>query len=209
MTPEIATLTMNPSIDVGLEIDRVLPTTKLRSHSELYEPGGGGLNVARIFNRFGGRAHCTFLSGGATGATLEKLLERFGLEHNPVPIAGDTRICCNVAEIETRQDFRFIPPGPMISESEWRACLAALGGAQGSYFVASGSLPRGVPTDFYARVAEIARSRNMRMVLDSSNEALRQGLNSGTLPARSSRRATRSFARRCRLSNADTPSWSQ
>lgn len=179
MTPEIATLTLNPTIDVGLEIDHVLPTTKLRSRSELYEPGGGGLNVARIFERFGGRAHCTFLSGGATGATLEKLLERFGLEHNPVPIAGDTRICCNVAEIESGKDFRFIPPGPRVSEAEWQACLAALDAAQGSYLIASGSLPRGVPADFYARVAKIARSRGMRMVLDSSNDALRQGLAGG------------------------------
>jgi 6-phosphofructokinase 2 len=177
--PRIATLALNPTIDADFEVDRVAPTIKLRCTGERYFPGGGGTNVARIVERLGGKAQCFYLSGGATGATLEALLEGLGFEHRPVPIAGNTRICCNVVELESGKEFRFVPPGPEIAKAEWQACLDAFGEAQGSYFVASGSLPRGVPANFYARTAEIVGAQGMRMVLDSSGEALKQGLSGG------------------------------
>jgi 6-phosphofructokinase 2 len=44
---QIATLTMNPTIDVSLEVDRVLHTHKMRGRNERHDPGGGGINVVR------------------------------------------------------------------------------------------------------------------------------------------------------------------
>lgn len=174
--PAIATLTMNPTIDADYEVERVEPTIKLRSTREQYDPGGGGLNVARVFERFGGKARCFYPSGGATGAALEGLLARHGFEHQPIPIDGNSRVCVNVVESSTGREFRFVPPGPALSEPEWQACLAALGQARGEFLVASGSLPRGVPADFYARVARVAAQSGMRMVLDTSGGALLEGL---------------------------------
>jgi len=172
----IATLTMNPTIDVAYEVDRVEPTHKLRSHGERYEAGGGGINVARVFERLGGDAQCHYLSGGATGVALDGLLGRHRLERRPMRIAGETRIACNVFERESGKEYRFVPAGPRVSEGEWRASLAMLADMQGDYFVASGSLPPGMPADFYARVAGIAQERGAKCVLDSSGEALRGGL---------------------------------
>lgn len=40
------------------------------------------------------------------------------------------------------------------------------------FVVGSGSLPRGVPNDFYARVARIAKQRGARMILDTSGREL-------------------------------------
>ena len=177
--PTVATLAMNPSIDVGLEVERVVPTDKLRCSAEQYDPGGGGVNVARVFDRLGGNALCYYLSGGVTGPTLESLLDRSGFAHQPIPIEGNTRICVNVAEGATDKDFRFVPAGPVVSESEWRRCLEVLENAGAEYVIASGSLPRGVPADFYARVTEIARRQGARMVLDSSGDALREGVAAG------------------------------
>lgn len=179
--PIITALAMNPSIDADFEVEHVAPTHKLRATGERYQPGGGGTNVTIVIDRLAGhrRAQCFYLSGGATGATLEALLDSLNLANRSIPIADHTRICCNVVELSTGREYRFVPPGPRVSEAELQACLQALDEAQGDYLVASGSLPRGVPADFYAQVTRVARAKGMRMVLDSSGEALKQGLAAG------------------------------
>jgi 6-phosphofructokinase 2 len=175
----IATLTMNPAIDVAYEVEQLVPTHKQRCDNEQYDPGGGGLNVARIVGRLGGHAVCYYLSGGTTGATLDGLLWKRCFERRAIPISGNTRICFNMVERSTGLEYRFVPQGPTVQEQEWRAALAELERADCAYLVASGSLPRGVPADFYSRVADIARARGIRMVLDSSGDALRAGLAGG------------------------------
>ena len=174
--PTIATLTMNPTIDVGYEVDRVEPTHKLRSHADHYDPGGGGINVARVFQRLGGHAECHYLCGGATGLALDALIDGLRLERRPMRIAGSTRIACNVFERSTGKEYRFVPEGPHVEEGEWRAGLAQFTASHCDYIVASGSLPPGVPADFYASVAAAAGRDGTPFVLDSSGEALRSGL---------------------------------
>lgn len=174
--PTIATLTMNPTIDVSYDVDVVAPTDKLRSHGESYDPGGGGINVARVFVRLGGNAECHYLSGGATGVALDGLLDLHQLVRRPVRISGATRVACNVHERVSGQEFRFIPPGPLVTETEWQACLQQLAAVTCDYLVASGSLPPGVPADFYAMVSQVARERGIKFALDTSGAALSGGL---------------------------------
>ncbi|HEX7710916.1 MAG TPA: 1-phosphofructokinase family hexose kinase [Sphingomonadaceae bacterium] len=180
-SPTIVTLAMNPAIDADFEVEQVAPLHKLRCSAERYQPGGGGINVASVIVRLGGTAVCHYISGGATGATLERLLDRHAFAHRAIPVAGSTRIACNVVETATGREFRFVPPGPTLAEPEWRGALAALEEAQGEWLVASGSLPPGAPDDFYARVARVARNRGMRVVLDTSHEPLREGLAAGSI----------------------------
>ena len=71
----IATLTLNPTIDVAYEVDHVYHTRKMRTKTEFYSPGGGGINVARVYVRLGGNARSYYLSGGATGHALDGLLD--------------------------------------------------------------------------------------------------------------------------------------
>ena len=52
----IVTLTMNPALDIATSTDRVLPTHKLRCAAPRYDPGGGGINVARAVHALGGNA---------------------------------------------------------------------------------------------------------------------------------------------------------
>lgn len=176
---EIATLTMNPTIDVALEVDRVFHTHKMRGRNELHAPGGGGICVARVFVRLGGNARCYYLSGGPMGVALDGLLDLHRLVRTRIPIAGETRLSTSVLECDSGKEYRFVAEGPMVAEPEWQACLDALGEAPGDYLVASGSLPKGVPDDFYARVAALAKRRGMRLVLDTSGPALAQGLAGG------------------------------
>ncbi|MEP6866926.1 MAG: 1-phosphofructokinase family hexose kinase [Novosphingobium sp.] len=175
----IATLTMNPTIDVAYEVGHVIHTQKMRTQKEHYDPGGGGINVSRVFARLGGNARCCYLSGGATGVALDGLLDLHQLVRVRIPIKGQTRVSTSVLEAESGKEYRFVPPGPTVTAEEWRACLEQIEIIECDYLVASGSLPKGVPDDFYSRVSAIVRSRGIKMVLDTSGPALRKGLAGG------------------------------
>jgi 6-phosphofructokinase 2 len=175
----IATLTMNPTIDVAFEVDKVFPTHKIRTAREYSNPGGGGINVARVFVRLGGNVRCVYLSGGPTGVALDGLLDLHQLVRTRVPIAGHTRIAVTTLEKSSGLEYRITPEGPEVREAEWRAALAWLEAIECSHLVMSGSLPRGVPKDFYAEAARVMASRGVRVVLDTSGEALRAGLAGG------------------------------
>jgi 6-phosphofructokinase 2 len=176
---DIVTLTINPAVDVAYDVDKVVPTEKLRSTSEHYNAGGGGINVARVIARFGGSVRAHYLSGGATGSALDSLIDRLSLPVHRIAIAGDTRVSAAVFERSTGRQYRFVPKGPTLSQIEWEACLAALGDVKCDWLVASGSLPEGVPTDFYARVAAIAKRIGARLVLDTSGPALKAAVEGG------------------------------
>lgn len=172
--PAIVTLTMNPALDIATATDSVMPDHKLRCGEPRYDPGGGGINIARAVHRLGGDASAVFPVGGLSGEMLCRLLHAEGVPHVPVPIAGLTRENLAVVERQSGKEYRFVLPGPLLGTHDQERCLDALmmhhGGA--AYLVASGSLPPGVPAEFYARVRELAASCGARFVLDSSGPAL-------------------------------------
>jgi 6-phosphofructokinase 2 len=176
----IVTLTMNPAIDVAFDVDLLSPGHKIRSASEHYDPGGGGINVARVICRLGGLARALVLCGGATGIALEGLLEQHQLVYTRLPIHGDTRLCATVHERQTGREFRIVPQGAKVRAREWQACLDLIEEMPIGTLIASGSLPPGVPADFYAHVAKRVDQSGGLFVLDSSGDALRAGLSTGT-----------------------------
>ncbi len=177
----IATLTINPAIDIAYSVPRLAPTDKLRAPAQTIDPGGGGINVARVFVRMGGNARCVYLTGGAAGIAFDALLDLHQLVRMPVAIEGETRISATILEEASGSEYRVVPAGPEVSEAEWRACLDRIGELRCDYLVMSGSLPRGVPADFYARAAGAARLQGMLSVLDSSGDALKEAVEAGGL----------------------------
>ncbi len=178
MPPMITTLTLNPTIDLASEAQRVEPIRKVRTFNERQDPGGGGVNVSRVVKELGGETMALILTGGVTGRFLEELLDDAGVPCRSIPIAGQTRISHTVLDQANQLEYRFVARGPHVSEHEWGAALEALRHAEG-WIVASGSLPEGVPADFYARAATIAQERNQPFVLDTSGEALRAAVERG------------------------------
>jgi 6-phosphofructokinase 2 len=172
---------MNPAIDVSAAVDYVVPDDKLRCDEPAYEAGGGGINVARAVHRLGGDALAVFPAGGPAGTLLATLLDGEGVAHRARPITGWTRENLNVSERVTRRQFRFVMPGPALAEAEWQALLDVVGALEPAprFLVASGSLPPGVPADFYARLAQGLTARGIRLVLDASGEPLRLALKAG------------------------------
>jgi 6-phosphofructokinase 2 len=177
----IVTLTPNPALDVSTAVDRIVPDHKLRCGLPRYDPGGGGINVARVVRRLGGKVTAFYPSGGLTGELLDCLIDREQIARKTTEITGETRQDFAVHEDASGKQFRFVLPGPVLAEGEWRACLdmlaACVDGAR--FMVASGSLPPGAPADFYARASRIVKSAGGNFLLDTSGPALKAALAEG------------------------------
>ena len=155
----ILTLTVNPALDVSTATEHVISGHKLRCGTSRLDAGGGGVNVSRVVQRLGGRTLAVYTAGGPTGEAYRRLIEAERVPTLAVPIQGSTREDFTVDETATGKQFRFVLQGPELSQPEWRLCLALVADSipVGGYVVASGSLPPGVPEDFYAQVARLAR----------------------------------------------------
>lgn len=177
----IFTLTLNPAVDVSMTVDRLIPEHKLHCSQPNYDAGGGGINVSKAIRRLGGQSMALFTSGGSTGLNVQELVEKEGLDYQIIGIDGPTRECFVVTETSTNQQFRFGTPGPTLTDSEATACLEHLKTLPQPIdcLVVSGSLPPGLPTDFYAQIAKFAKSQSIRLVLDAAGESLKLALAEG------------------------------
>ena len=174
MRKKIVTLTLNPVIDKSVSVAGISPNTKLRCSSPTYDAGGGGINVSRALKKLGKESLCMYLAGGPTGEHLHQILDKAGIDQLVVPIKGWTRDNLAVTDTTTNLQYRFGVPGPQVAKEEWETLLTKLEKnlEEGDYLVASGKLPPGMPDDFYVLVAEIAKSKKVRFILDTSGEAL-------------------------------------
>ena len=175
----IVTLTLNPAIDISSEAETVRHTHKVRTRGEAMEPGGGGINVARVLAMLDADVTALFLGGGATGRLLDELLERGGIARRMIETGEDSRVSLTVLETSTGHEYRFVPEGPEVTEREAAEAIEAAVEADCDYLIASGSLPRGVAVDFYAKLASRLAERGTRFVLDTSGEPLKTALGRG------------------------------
>jgi 6-phosphofructokinase 2 len=178
--PRIVTLTVNPTVDIACTAESVRPVHKVRTHSEMQDPGGGGVNVARVVHELGGNVCAIVLAGGFPGHFLEELLAEEQVPSRVLRIAGRTRISYTVHDLaRSQQEYRFVAEGPHVSADEWQAALEAVEREPADWIVASGSLAPGMPEDFYARVAWAAARTGRQFALDTSGAPLRAALGEG------------------------------
>lgn len=179
--PDIVTLTINPAIDLFVSVDRVEPERKMRCTAPKRDPGGGGINVARVAHRLGSDVAAIYPTGGAIGKLLHRLVEREGIDSLVTPSHVETRENFTAYETDTGEQYRFVTPGSALHRAEWEAVLEKLASLPSSprFVVASGSVPPGVPEDFFARVARCAKKLGAKMVVDTSGPALAAALKEG------------------------------
>ena len=177
---DILTLTMNPALDVLTTIDKVSDTHKMRCGAVLKHPGGGGVNVARVLHRLGANCVALYLAGGVTGERHHKLMSAEKVRCHVMPIAEETRESFTAHETSSGNDYRFVLPGPTVSQAEYEACFDYVAHHMPKQFlVISGGLAPGVPDNFYARLAALAKQHGVRVVLDTNGPALAEALKVG------------------------------
>lgn len=177
----IITITPNPALDKSTRVGYINPDQKLRCKEPRYEPGGGGINVSRAIRRLGGESHAFHLSGGPIGEMFCTLLEEEKIQHTKISIQGITRVSFTAMEESTNHQYRFTMPGPEVKGKAWEDLLdAAIRYAESpGFIVASGSLPPGVPVDFYGRLAQKVRNTEHQLIVDTSGEELKAAAEQG------------------------------
>ena len=180
--PLIVTLTLTPSLDTATSTAKVYPEGKLRCQTPVFEPGGGGINVARAITHLGGQATALLPSGGPTGAHLVELLQQEGVLVDALPTHDWTRQNLHVVSEATGEQFRFVMPGAALHENEWQQLLAKIAQLPaGTLLVLSGSLPPNMTTSAVTELLQCARQQGLRTVVDSSGEALKAAVAFGGL----------------------------
>ena len=178
----IYTLTLAPSLDSATITPQIYPEGKLRCTAPVFEPGGGGINVARAIAHLGGKATAIFPAGGATGEHLTALLLDEQVSADTVKTQDWTRQNLHVHVESGSEQYRFVMPGAALSDDEFRQLEEkVLGVESGSILVISGSLPPGVDVKKLTQLIQAAQQRGLRIIVDSSGEALAAALEVGGL----------------------------
>ncbi|MGI5148732.1 1-phosphofructokinase [Plantactinospora sp. CA-294935] len=173
----ILTLTPNPSVDRTVFVDALPRGAVIRSRRGWNEPSGKGVNVALALQRHGRPVTAVLPVGGSVGAQLSQMLRLAGLPVREVPVRGEIR--SNISLVEPDGTVTKVnEPGPELDAGETEALVRAVldNLADVTWLACCGSLPDGVPPDLYAELADAARSRGVRVAVDTSGEPLRASL---------------------------------
>lgn len=177
----ILTVTMNPSIDISYPLDELKIDTVNRVIDVTKTAGGKGLNVTRVLSEFGDSVIATGLVGGKLG---EFLVENIDGKVNKCffSIQGETRNC--IAILHGDNQTEILEKGPEVFEQEGKDFLVHFQNLLNSVEVVaiSGSLPSGLPVNYYAHLVQLANQASKPVILDCSGSALQAVLESSHKP---------------------------
>ena len=180
MKGKIYTVTLNPAWDRTATVDQLVPggTNLLRELRA--DAGGKGINVSRVLPILGRDTEALGLLGAGAGDQLLTRLQEERISCDFIRILQDCRTNTKIIDAARGVTTEFNEPGPKVSEKELQALEQRLCRLpQGAVAVFAGSLPPGVPTDWYAHAAALCRAAGVRMILDTSGAPLREGLVGG------------------------------
>lgn len=177
----ILTVTLNPAIDVSYPLNELKFDTVNRVVDVTKTPGGKGLNVSRVLNEFGETVKATGCIGGESGDFIinhlpDSILSRF------YKISGDTRTC--IAILHEGNQTEILEKGPLLSVDEIDGFTNHFKYLLNDVDVVtmSGSLPAGMPDDYYQKLIGIANLNGKKTVLDCSGNALEAVLKGDSKP---------------------------
>ena len=174
----ITTVTMNTSIDKAYFMDHEVQNgTVMRVSRCRNSAGGKGLNVARAVKLCGEKVQATGLTGGFNGKYLESLLEKNEVQYQFLHIAGETRCCINILD-ECYGSTEYLEPGCEVAAEEEDRFLQRFPEIiqKSKIITISGSVPRGISKNIYAKMISKAKEMGKKVILDTSGELLKEGI---------------------------------
>jgi 1-phosphofructokinase family hexose kinase len=176
----ILTLTVNPAIDRNVTADHLVFEDRAYILATSESAGGRGINASRVIHSFGGSTAAIVPSGGKTGARFEKMLEGCGFPVHIVQIRSEIRANLTISD-KTGLTLKLNELGPPIADNEIERLETMvrqrLKGA--SWLLICGSLPPGVSPALYSRLIASAREHEVKTLLDTDGEPLREGVEAG------------------------------
>ena len=178
----ILTITLNPSVDIAYQLDTFHLDTVNRVEKVQKTAGGKGLNVTRVLKQLGEDVVATGFIGGEIGSYIKKQLTRNDIKNSFVEIGNETRNC--IAVLHDGQQTEILEQGPTIQEHEALNFIEHLEIILNNVevVVISGSLPKGLASNYYVEIVELCKQCDVAVVLDCSGEALKKVLESQQKP---------------------------
>ncbi|MGE5482519.1 MAG: 1-phosphofructokinase family hexose kinase, partial [Bacteroidota bacterium] len=174
----ITTVTLNAAIDKTYTVPGLTLGRPQRVQQVLCRPGGKGINVARVAAALGAEVVATGFIGGGAGRWIREELTRLGLANEFVSVEGESRTTLALVDPVQGSLTELREPGPEISPGEARLMVETVRNLAGRsrVVVLSGSLPGGVPGNFYRELVGVVKEAGALALLDTSGPALVQGL---------------------------------
>lgn len=173
----ILTVTINPSVDRNIEVDRLVFEDRAYILSRSDSAGGRGMNASRVLHSFGAKTLAIVASGGANGSRLEKLAAKSGFPVKAVPIQNEIRVNLTITDKQGLA-IRLNERGPSITPEELarfeKVVASRLESA--SWLMLCGSVPPGVSSEFYTHLIRLAREHKVKTLLDTDGDALLHGI---------------------------------
>lgn len=178
----ILTITANPSVDISYQlekfnIDDVTRTSNIEKHA-----GGKGIHVGYVLKELGAAPVHSGFVGGKLGEFIEEDLEKMGQKTRFVKVKGNTRNC--IAILHEGKQTEILEAGPTISIDEKEEFINNLNQiSEGCHIInISGSLPKGLTSDFYKQIIKYAKKHNKFVSIDTSGNTLKDIINSEEKP---------------------------
>jgi tagatose 6-phosphate kinase len=175
----ILTVSVNAAVDTSYVIDH-FAVDKINTVQSLVRMAGGKANnVARVLASLGESVVATGFSAGNSGRFIEEELRRNGVEPAYERVEGESRICLAIIDPAGRTLTEVREKGPTLTEPDLDRFIDRFRGLvrRADLVVMSGSLPPGVPADFYGQlVGEAYRVTQVRSIVDATGPALAQAL---------------------------------
>lgn len=173
----ITTVTLNPAVDRSYRIDGFEKGKIFRCNNYRKTPGGKGLNVTRVIKDLGEAVTATGFLAGRNGSFISDKLDELKIEHSFIITKGETRDCIAILSSDKSQT-EILESGPEISDAAFDDFLNEYNNIikDSSVICASGSLPENLDVNTYFKLITIAKGYNKKFILDSSGEALKEGI---------------------------------
>ncbi len=173
----ILTLTLNPALDLTVQLARLEPGQVNRSEAMQTHAAGKGLNVAQVLADLGHQLTVGGFLGDSNPQAFEALMARRGFVDAFVRVPGETRSNIKLAEHDG-QITDINGPGPLVSEQARQALLDKLDLIAPGHdaVVVAGSLPQGVSPEWLQALLLRLKNLGLKVALDTSGAALRAGL---------------------------------
>jgi len=166
----IVTLTPNPSVDRTLVVSRLKFNEILRADPAQLDWGGKGFNASRGLSVLGQPSLAIGWVGGGAGKMLEDGLNKLGIKTDFVWVEGETRTNTVVQEGNNNWYMLVNEPGPHVSPDAIEEMIEKAGkyANPGDIWVVAGSIPPGVPQDFYANLIRMLKAKGVKIVFDAT-----------------------------------------
>ncbi|MDO4168596.1 MAG: 1-phosphofructokinase [Lachnospiraceae bacterium] len=167
----IYTLTTNPAIDMNICTNGLEAKKVNRTFGAVYTPNGKGLNVSFVLGHFGMKSKIMGFFGGFSGKYVVEESENMGYKVVPVWVEDTTRINIFLNDGET--EYKLVNAGSFVEDEKQQELLKIIEEAEDmDYLSISGSLPRGIETDYYDKIFEICQKKDIDVILDISSPKL-------------------------------------